>query len=107
MIRPRTKPRRGQPTNAEKGELREKRYEMAGGRCEIRKHSMCLWARILLREGSLFERAHLVHLKAKRVHGWPIDNLRIGCYWCHIQYLHNGGTEKIVPAKVPVSAREL
>lgn len=48
----------------------------------------------------MFERAHLVHLQAKRVHGWGIENLHIGCYECHIIYMHNnGGREKIVPAK--------
>jgi hypothetical protein len=96
----RTKPRRGQPTKAEKGVLREKRYGMAGGRCELRKHSKCTRERVLPKEGSVFDRAHLVHLQAKRVHGWDIENLRIGCYFCHMVYMHqNGGAEKVVPAK--------
>lgn len=100
MIRSRSKPRRGQPTKAEKKALRDKAYADAGGRCQLRKHSKCSRDRVLPSEGDIFERAHLVHLKAKRVHGWAQENLCIGCYNCHIVYLHqNGGAEKIIPAK--------
>lgn len=101
MIRSKRKtPRRGQPTKAEKTALRDERYDIAEGRCELRKHSKCSQDRVLPKEGSVFERAHLVHLKAKRVHGWGKDNLRLGCYFCHMIFLHaNGGCEKVVPAK--------
>lgn len=99
MIRPRTKPRRGQPTKAEKTSLRDAAYEKSAGRCEIRKSDRCIRG-VLPSEGSLYERAHLVHLRAKRVHGWSPENLVIGCYFCHIVYMHqNGGSNKIVPAK--------
>lgn len=96
MIRPRSKPRRGQPTKAEKTAIRNAAYERAGGLCQIRKHARCSRNAVLPSEGDLFVRAHLVHLKAKRVHGWAPENLAIGCYWCHIESLHN---PKSVPAK--------
>lgn len=74
---------------------------MASGHCEIQKHSKCSGRFALPLDGDIFQRAHLVHLHARRVHGWDIENLRIGCYWCHAVYMHNnGGCEKIVPAKV-------
>lgn len=100
MIRSkRTKPRRGQPTRAEKTALRNDAYARSSGRCEIRKSKDCNRS-VLPSEGSIYERAHLVHIHAKRVHGWAPENLLIGCYACHIIYLHqNGGADKIVPAK--------
>lgn len=96
----RTEPRRGEPTHDEKRILREERYRLAGGRCEIQKHSKCSGRYTLPLTGDIFNRAHLVHLHARRVYGWDIENLRIGCYWCHAVFMHaNGGCEKIVSAK--------
>ncbi len=96
MIRPRSKPRRGQPTKAEKTAIRNQVYAETGGRCEIAKHPKHIPG-VLPSEGDEFHRWHLVHIKGKRVHGWGRENLCGGCYWCHIEYLHRGG--KPVPAK--------
>ena len=85
----RTKPRRGQPTPAEKKALRDQVYAESGGRCEIHKHPLCSGYRILPSEGNIFKRWHLVHLKAKRVHGWARENLCGGCWYCHLISLHN------------------
>lgn len=84
----RSKPRRGQPTPAEKTAIRDRVYEESGGRCEIGKHPKHIPG-VLPSEGDVIERWHLVHLKGKRVHGWGRENLKGGCYWCHIEYLHN------------------
>jgi hypothetical protein len=94
-VRPGT--RRGQPTKAEKTSLHDQVYAESGGRCELRKHPLCLTG-VLPEQGSLVERWHLVHLQAKRVHGWGRENLCGGCYFCHIEYLHNAGG-KPCPAK--------
>lgn len=99
MIRARTKPRRGQPSKAQKKVLRDDAYERSGGRCELRKSKDCN-RNVMPSEGSIYERAHLVHLQAKRVHGWAPENLALGCYACHIIFMHqNGGCDKIVPKK--------
>lgn len=96
----RSKPRRGQPTPAEKTVIRDQVYEETGGRCEIRKHPQCR-AGVLPKDGSVIERWHLVHLKAKRVHGWGRANLAGGCYNCHILYMHNAGGKPCPPKVRP------
>lgn len=97
----RSKPRRGEPTPAEKKEIRDQVYTETGGRCEIRKHPSCVPDRVWPSEGDTpWDHWHLVHLKAKRVHGWRRDNLCGGCPNCHLISLHvEGGNGKIVPAK--------
>jgi hypothetical protein len=95
VIRPRSKPRRGQPTKAEKTAIRDAHYARSGGLCELAVSPKHL-SHVLPSVGSVFERWHLVHLKGKRVHGWGDENLMGGCYWCH-SWLHNGG--KPVKAK--------
>ena len=104
---PRSKPRkkrrgvrRGQPTPAEKTAIRDLVYEESGGRCEIRKHPQCLTG-VLPSEGYITARWHLVHLQAKRVHGWDRSNLKGGCYFCHIEYLHNAGGKPCPPKVRP------
>lgn len=88
--------RRGQPTKEEKGVIREREYVRSEGKCELHLSPKCMaWP--LPSTGDVIERWHLVHLKGKRVHGWGPENLCGGCYYCHIEYLHNGG--KPVPAK--------
>jgi hypothetical protein len=86
----RSKPRRGQPSKAEKAAIREQVYMETGGRCEIGKHPKHI-SGVLPPTGNVFERWHLVHKKGKRVHGWGRENLMGGCYWCHAQWLHVGG----------------
>ena len=100
----RTKPRRGQPTKAEKAAIREQVYAESGGKCEIRKHPQCNPDRVWPSEGDVFERWHLVHLKGKRVHGWERSNLCGGCPLCHLVSLHlEGGNGKIIPSKIGFS----
>lgn len=92
----RSEPRRGEPTDAEKTAIRDQVYEETGGRCELNlspRHQ----PQVLPKEGSIFERWHLVHRKAKRVHGWGRENLCGGCYACHIECLHNAGGKPCPP----------
>jgi hypothetical protein len=86
----RTKPRRGQPTPAEKTAIRDQVYDESGGHCQLNLSPHCR-PHILPRGGDVFTRWHLVHLKAKRVHGWGRENLRGGCYECHIIEMHTKG----------------
>ena len=93
----RAKPRRGQPTPAEKKAIRDQVYDETGGKCEINKHLSCVPGRVWPSEGSsTWDHWHLVHLKAKRVHGWDRENLCGGCPACHLIELHN---PKSVPPK--------
>jgi hypothetical protein len=92
--------RRGQPTKAEKETIHDQVYAETGGRCDIGKHPQHV-SGVLPLTGSVFERWHLVHLKGKRVHGWGRDNLCGGCYWCHIEYLHNAGGKPCPPKVKP------
>ena len=78
--------RRGQPTPAEKAAIREMAYERAGGLCELVQGC---GRGILPPEGDLFFKAHLVHLRGKRVHGWGSENVAIGCFEHHMAS-HNG-----------------
>jgi hypothetical protein len=96
---PRSKPinkvrkgtRRGQPTPAEKSAIRELVYEESCGRCQLHLSTKCSGPRVLPKGGSVLERWHLVHLKAKRVHGWGRENVCGGCYACHIEEMHGKG----------------
>ena len=84
--------RRGQPTNKEKGVLRQFIYDLSGGRCELGLG--CCAGQVLPPEGSIYERWHLVHIKAKRRFGWPTtgpDRMRGGCYQGHIIEMHQKG----------------
>ena len=93
----RSKPRRGQPTKAEKTAIRNKVYLESGGKCEIHKHPSCISGRVWPSEGDTpWDHWHLVHIKAKRVHGWDRSNLCGGCPACHLISLHN---PKSVPPK--------
>lgn len=96
----RTKPRRGQPTKAEKAAIREQVYLESGGRCELNISPECIVG-VLPKEGSSpWDHWHLVHIKSKRVYGWSRDNLCGGCWKCHLIGLHvEGGGGKIVPSK--------
>jgi hypothetical protein len=99
-VRPGT--RRGQPTKEHKGVARFVAYEQAGGRCELSLHPQHL-SGVLPYTGDIFERAHLVHVRSRGAGGtWEPENLKIGCYWCHIISLHQyGGATKPVPPKEP------
>ncbi len=95
-IRPvRSKPRRGQPTPAEKKRIRLDTYQLTGGRCMLR-YEGCKGG-ILPLEGSVFNRWHLVHLRAKRRFGWGPENVSGGCYHCHIEVRHQKGVPKNEP----------
>jgi hypothetical protein len=86
----RARPRRGQPTKEEKGDIRADEYARSGGLCELNLSPKHI-SSVLPPTGDIYERWHLVHLKGKRVHGWGPNNLCGGCYWCHIDWLHQGG----------------
>jgi hypothetical protein len=91
--------RRGEPTKAQKTAERERVYLRSGGMCELRgedgeplhqQHR----SGVLPREGSVFERWHLVHLHCKRRFGWTEahgNTLLGGCYACHILGMHAQG----------------
>lgn len=94
LPRHRTKPRRGQPSSREKAKLRGYIYGLSEGRCELQLHSQCSGQRILPWNGPVTLRWHLVHIRAKRRFGWPIEGphrMRGGCYPCHIIAMHQQG----------------
>jgi hypothetical protein len=88
MIRPRKTLRRGEPSKAEKQELRTLVYARAQGMCQLQLVQECLGYAPLNGDG--VHQGHLVHIKAKRVHGWGMDNLLWGCWVCHA-FQHAGG----------------
>lgn len=98
--RPRSKrkgTRRGQATPDEVTAIREQRYAMAGGHCELNKGPNCIKG-VLPEDGpTALSHGHLVHLKAKRRYGTALEGCRWGCWNCHLIELHN---PKSVPAKV-------
>jgi len=99
-IRPGT--RRGQPTKAEKSAIRAQVYAETGGRCELNlAHPPN--NRVYPSEGNVRIRWHLVHLRAKRVHGWGRANLAGGCFQCHIVEMHRKGRK---PDILAVKGRE-
>lgn len=92
----RSKPRRGQPTKAEKKAIRDQVYEDSEGRCELNLSPQCIKG-IIPKDGDTpWDHWHLVHRKSKRVHGWERNNLCGGCHFCHLIELHN---PKSVPPK--------
>lgn len=85
--------RRGEPTPAEKKAIRDQIYAETRGHCMLRFQdgSGCAGnGPQLPSDGSVFERWHLVHLKAKRRFGWERSNLTGGCAACHLGILHAG-----------------
>jgi hypothetical protein len=103
----RAKPRRGQPTKAQKAAERERVYLRCGGQCELRDENgnplrANHFAGILPRDGGVVERWHLVHLHAKRRFGWTEaqgNTLLGGCYPCHIDGMHLMGLKPVVPER--------
>lgn len=90
--RKRAKPRRGQPTKAEKKALRWAVYERARGICELRLMPGCLGP--VPFNGSLRVRGHLVHLKSRGAGGkWDMENCRWGCAVCHLDGMHTKGVK--------------
>lgn len=93
----RSKPRRGQLTKKQKEVLRDYVYELTGGMCKLNKSPLCIRG-VLPKEGYCpFDHWHLVHLGAKRRHGWGLDNLTGGCWHCHLVVLHSYGKSGIKP----------
>jgi 5-methylcytosine-specific restriction endonuclease McrA len=90
--------RRGQLNPREKLALRSFVYERDKGLCQLRLHKDCTKDRKLPFNGSLFVRAHLVHIKSRGAGGsWEPDNLLIGCPSCHLISVHSQG--KRIPAR--------
>jgi hypothetical protein len=93
----RSKPRRGQPTKAEKASVRLAVYERAEGRCELHLLPNCIRGVLPYGGGTVWDHGHLVHLKSRGAGGsWSLDNCKWGCYICHLVGLHN---PKSVPPK--------
>ena len=93
----RLKPRRGEPSKDEKGRLHEHIYQVSGGRCELKFQGQKLPGcnqRVLPPDGDPLWKWHLVHVRAKRRFGWPIEGpkrMQGGCYHCHIENMHQKG----------------
>lgn len=82
--------RRGELTRAEKEAVRRLVFERAGGMCELRLDDSCQigplpWS------GPLRVRGHLVHLRNKRMWGWGLENVCLGCARCHLDLHHVKG----------------
>ena len=89
IARPRSKPRRGQPTRKQMTEVRLAVYGRAGGRCELNLVDDCD-GRVLPWKGpDAMSHGHLVHLRAKQRGGTSLANCKWGCYACHLVGLHN------------------
>lgn len=87
----RSKPRRGEPTREEKEALRRQVYDRSGGHCELNLMPNC-FVGVLPWDGETpWDHGHLVHIKARRVHGWDLSNLRWGCPCCHLDGMHRLG----------------
>jgi hypothetical protein len=105
----RAKPRRGQPTKAEKEAERNRVYARCGGQCELRDESGQPLHRDHTR-GILPPSGddpryhwHLVHLHSKRRFGWTEaagNTLLGGCYACHILAMHTQGKKPFIEEKV-------
>jgi hypothetical protein len=92
--------RRGEPSAAEKKELREFAFHRAGGVCQLQLVQECAGYAPL--EGSEFVRGQLVHKLSKRRFGWRESEDTgqkhyWGCIWCHT-FSHN---PKPCPKKSP------
>lgn len=83
-------PRRGQPTQDEKAALRQQVYDECGGMCQLRLMPDCQVGPLPF-DGGIRERAHLVHLRARRRFGWGRENLTLGCARCHLDGMHTKG----------------
>jgi hypothetical protein len=105
MIRPRSKPRRGQPTAEEKVVERQRVYDRCGGQCELRdENGEPLHEQhqrgILPWSGDPLWSWHLVHVHSKRRFGWRESDGNVllgGCFPCHILGIHQQGKK---PAEV-------
>ena len=86
----RSTPRRGQPTRAEKLSLRHTVYDGAHGLCQLNLSPACI-SGVLPWAGSVWSRAHLVHVRSRAVAGWDLSNLRLGCWHCHLVEMHTKG----------------
>lgn len=86
-------PRRGQPTKKQKDELRLMVYGKTGGRCMLQRSPLCIRGVLPFTGPEPFDHWHLVHIQAKRVHGWAPENLTGGCWHCHLVVLHSYGKD--------------
>lgn len=106
MIRPRSKPRTGEPTPAEKKAMRDRVYTESGGRCELRRDPHCI-SGVLPKDGiTPWDHWHLVHLRSKRVHGWARENLCGGCWICHLINMHSYGPSGVKPCPPKPASHE-
>jgi hypothetical protein len=66
--------------------LRKQRYEIDKGLCQDKDCGV--WVPL---DGPLTVRAHLAHVRNKRMYGDTLENTRIKCYHCHIELEHQKG----------------
>jgi len=90
----RTKPRRGEPTKAEKEAERDRIYDRCRGTCELNLMPNC-WKGVIPKTGETpWDHWHLVHLHSKRRFGWTEaqgNTLLGGCPECHLVGMHQKG----------------
>jgi hypothetical protein len=88
----RTKPRRGEPTPAEKEAIRRIVFKRAHEMCELHIDSTCQRGPLPW-DGGLRERGHLVHLRSRKMAGWGEQNVCLGCARCHSDLMHTKGIQ--------------
>lgn len=96
MKKKRSKPRRNEPTDAEKAAIRHQVYMESGGRCQL-NFPGCDRGVLPENYPDARFRWHLVHKQAKRRFGWDRENLCGGCNHCHIEVLHQYGPSGVKP----------
>ena len=89
----RTGTRRGELTASEKEAVRRMAFERARGRCELDRHLHCCGGIAWPWDGGIRERGHLVHLRNKRMYGWPESNVAWGCPHGHLDLMHTKGVQ--------------
>ncbi len=88
----RATPRRGEPTAQEKTALRRRRYEHAGGRCELHLLPGCIPGVLAWDGPDPWSHGHLAHVKSRGAGGkWTFENLRWACHVCHLIGVHTKG----------------
>lgn len=86
--------RKGQPSNAEKSDVRLAVYQRAGGRCELNLGPKCIKGVLPFEGITPWDHGHFVHVKSKGAGGkFTVENGRWGCWQCHLGYAHTEGKE--------------
>jgi hypothetical protein len=83
--------RKGQPTPEEIKVVRLAVYERSRGRCELNLGPKCIKGVLPLDGETPWDHWHLVHIRSKSLGGWGLDNLKGGCWKCHLIGMHEKG----------------